>query len=275
MEGETRIHESRQEMRALVMRLGGRRAGSRPLRRRSAIAALVAICAAALATAASMVAGEVGASTAGLDGQRRGGDGEYDERSLGLFVSRRPQAYKRATVRAEGFADPPLELWVYENLRGKACSATAAERTRRTRMVITGLPVDGAFREIRRPRMKKPGRHAYCAYLGPDEGTATITSFTTRKVRKPLLRAGRARGTVVTALRRHNFANRVIENLQQSCGRRSRSEFECRFSSAFPGYSLTGRGSVELKRQVSYRFQASVRGRSLALTDENEGSFPG
>jgi hypothetical protein len=197
------------------------------------------------------------------------------ERSLGLFVPQRPQAYKRATIRVQGIAVPPLRLWVYENLRGEACPATPAERKRRSRAVIEGLPVEGDFNEQRRPRMKKPGRHAYCAYLGPDEGTATITSFTTRKVRKPLLRAGRARGTVVTALRRHNFANRVIENLQQSCGRRSRSEFECRFSSAFPGYSLTGRGSVELKRQVSYRFQVSVHGRSLALTDENEGSFPG
>ena len=197
------------------------------------------------------------------------------QRSLGLFVPQRPRAYRRATIRVQGIAVPPLRLWVYENLRGKACPATPSERKRRSRTLIAGLPVDGDFNEQRRPRMKKPGRHAYCAYLGPDAYTATITSFATRKIRKPLLRAGRARGTVVTALRRHNFADRVVANLEQSCRRRSRSEFECRFSSAFPGYRLTARGSVELKRKVSYRFQVSVHGRSLVLTDENEGSFPG
>jgi hypothetical protein len=246
------------------------------LRQCLAIAALVAIGALAPGTASATVGGEVAAaSTAGLGGQRGEDPDVNEEPSLGLFVSPHPEAYKRATIRAQGVTDSPLRLWVYENLRGGACSATPAEREPRPRTVIAGLLVDGVFDEQRRPRMKNPGRHTYCAYLGPDEGTAYNRSFTIRRVRKPHLRAGRAGRTVATALRRHRFANRVIENLQQSCGRRSRSEFQCRFSSAFPGYSLTGRGSVELKRKVSYRFQVSVRGRSFVLTDESEGSFPG
>jgi hypothetical protein len=197
------------------------------------------------------------------------------QRALELFVSPRPTAFKRATIRASGVAAPPLRLWVYENVRGRTCPAIPAERNGRTRTVIDGVEVGGAFTEERRPKMKKPGRHAYCAYLGPNEATADMASFTTRKVRKPLLKAPRARGAIETAIERHGFAKRVANNLQGSCSRRNRSEFECRFTSAFPGYFLRGSGSVELKRRLSYRFQAAVGGRSFVLTDENEGGLPG
>jgi hypothetical protein len=186
---------------------------------------------------------------------------------LDLLVERRPSAFKRATIRASGFSDPPLRLWVYENLRGKTCAASPAERTRRTRMVIDGEEVGGDFTEQRRPRMKRPGRHAFCAYLGPNEDTAHATSFATRKVRKPLLTASRAREAIEDALMRHRFAQRVVNHLRHRCARRNRSEFECRFSSSFPGYSLSGRGSVERKRRVSYRFQVSAQGRSFLLKD--------
>jgi hypothetical protein len=189
------------------------------------------------------------------------------ERSLGLLVKRRLNAYKRATIRVEGVALPPLRLWVYENLRGTDCAGSPAERRRRTRMLIDGVSVEGDFDEQRRPRMKNPGRHAFCAYLGPDEDTATMTSFATRKVRKPLLKASRAQKAVATALRRHGFADRVVAQLQETCVRRNRSAFDCRFSSVFTGYRLTGAGSVALKRRLSYRFQVFAQGRSFVLTD--------
>jgi hypothetical protein len=198
-----------------------------------------------------------------------------NERSLELSVKRRPVAFKRALIRAEGVARPALRLWVLENLRGKDCPATPAERTRRTRAVIDGEIVGGRFGAERRPRMKRPGSHAFCAYLGPDEDTVRRTSFVTRKVRKPFLSASRAREAVKDALQRHGFANRVLANMSQSCARRSRSEFECQFSSSFPGYSLSGHGSVERKRRVSYRFPVSIKGRSFTLTDENEGRLQG
>jgi hypothetical protein len=194
---------------------------------------------------------------------------------LSLFVSRRPEAYRRATIRAEGFADSPLKLWVYESFRGKACPDTPAEPIPRHQRLIVGTQVDGDFNEQRRPRMRKPGRHSYCAYMGPNEANADVTSSTTRKVRKPLLKAPRAHGSVETAIERHGFADRVANNLQKSCSRRSRSEFECTFTSAFPGYFLQGSGSVELTRNLSYRFRVTVRGRSFVLTDENEGRLPG
>jgi hypothetical protein len=194
--------------------------------------------------------------------------------SMRLLVSRRPEVYRRATVRAEGSTDSPLKLWVYENLRRGECPATPADRTQGMRALMTDVEVDGDFSEKRRPRMKNPGRHAYCAYLGPDEDTAEETSFANRRVRKPLLTEARAERTVATALNRHSFAGRVVGNLQESCQRRSRNEFQCRFTSAFPGYFLSGLGPVVLKRRLAYRFQVSVSGRSLGLTHENEGGFP-
>ena len=76
--------------------------------------------------------------------------------------------------------------------------------------------------------------------------------------------------TVVRALRRHDFSPRVVDNLEQRCRRRSRSRFSCRFNSSFPGYSLSGRGFVELKQHLTYRFAAQAQGSKLKLTSENE-----
>jgi hypothetical protein len=208
-------------------------------------------------------------------GNERGISDEYEERSLRLVVSREPEAYKRASVRAEGFADSPLELWVYEDPRGRPCAATAAARQGGARALVTGLDVEGAFSEQQRVKLTEPGRHTFCSYLGPDQGSALNTSFESRKVRRPLLRAARARHTVGASFRRHDFSDRVIKNLNHRCRRRNRSRFSCRFSSRFPGYKLSGHGSVVLKKHLSYRFRARVGKLSFTLTDENEGRFPG
>jgi hypothetical protein len=196
------------------------------------------------------------------------------EPSLKLFIAKHPQAYRRETVRAEGSTDFPLKLWVSENLRRNTCPATPADGTKGMRALVAGVEVDGDFSEKARPRMKNPGRHAFCAYLGFDEDKAEETTFTDRRVRKPLLTEARAERTVATALNRHGFAGRVIGNLDESCRRRSRNEFQCGFSSTFPGYSLTGHGSVELTRRLSYTFQVSAGGRPFRLTHKNEGGFP-
>jgi hypothetical protein len=248
--------------------------GVLPRRRRVACAALVAILASAIGIAPALIA-DAGASGAGLDTGLRGGPEGDVEQSLELFVSRSPEAYERASIRAEGFAESPLELWVYEDLRGRACSATPAGRTSRTRLVFGGLEVNGAFAAARFLRMRKPGRHTYCAYLGPDENTAFSVLGVARQIRRPLLRAGRARRTVATALRRHGFAGHVVASLKRGCDRLTRSKFQCRFSSAFPGYRLNGSGPVGLKERLSYRFQVSAQGRTFVLTDENEGRLLG
>jgi hypothetical protein len=133
-------------------------------------------------------------------------------------------------------------------------------------------PYGGGFTPRRR---LKPGRHrlrvtAFDALGNP----GPLETFRFRVLRPPL-RAGRAERTVAAALRRHNFAHRVVENLERNCTRRGRFRFSCKFSSAFPGYSLKGRGPVELRRgRISYRFRVRAQGQTFSLTDENEGKFP-
>jgi hypothetical protein len=244
------------------------------------IAVLLSACAVVLGAAATALAEAPSVSPptisgSAVEGETLTGPVPSPDNSLDLFVKQRPVAYKRAIVRASGSATPSLSLWLFENRRGNICPTTPAGRTDGTRALIDGAQVGGDFSVALRPMMNNPGQHAYCAYLGANEQTVSATVFTVRRVRKPLLRASLANNTVKAALRRHGFADRVLSNLQRSCSRRSRSEFECSFSSRFPGYSLTGHGSVELKRRVSYRFPVSVRGRSFTLTDENEGGLPG
>ncbi len=122
--------------------------------------------------------------------------------------------------------------------------------------------------------MKSHGRHSFCGYLSAGDGSQDTTSFTARKVRRPLLPAPRARRTVADALRKHDFADRVVENLNRDCNRRNRATFSCSFSSSFPGYSLTGHGQVRMDRHLSYRFRVEVGDLRVVLTDENEGRFP-
>jgi Bacterial Ig-like domain len=126
------------------------------------------------------------------------------------------------------------------------------------------------------PRRKlKPGRHKLLVTAFDALGNPGPPETFRFKVLRPPLKAGRAERTVATALRRHKFAHRVVENLERSCTRRGRFKFSCRFSSAFRGYSLKGRGPVELRRgRISYRFRVRAQGQRLSLTDENEGRFP-
>jgi hypothetical protein len=201
--------------------------------------------------------------------------GPYEETSVDLFVNGRVEQHRRFVVGAEGFSSLPLELWIYEDPQGRACADTIADQPPRSRRLMTAVEVEDAFRERVRMETTIPGEHSFCAYLGPFEEFAFDTSFKARRVLTPLLKAGRAKRTVTLSLKRHGFADRVVKNLETKCRRRDRSEFACRFSSAFPGYSLSGRGRVELARRISYRLRAKAQSRRVVLTDENEGSFPG
>jgi hypothetical protein len=244
-----------------------------PIRRGFGPAALIAICAVAMGAGGATEPGAASASSVGVEGA--GAPIEPGDVSLQLSVHPIPEVRKPADIRAQGFTDVAVTLWVYEDPRGGGCAATPAARRFRTRTVIEGLQVEGAFDETRRLKMRNPGLHTFCAYLSPDPNSAwTITAIESR-VRSPLLRARRARATVPAALKRHGFADRVLGNLENRCRRRTRSKFSCRFSSAFPGYSLTGSGSVELRKRLNYRFTVFAQGRALTLTNENEGHFPG
>jgi hypothetical protein len=200
-------------------------------------------------------------------------DPDPKSRSLRLFVGHHPQIKKRVKVRATGFADSPLQLWV-SVVRGKAdCPPGSSTQPPRAQRVLSGA-VNGSFRIEKRLEMRSSGRQTFCAYLGVG-ASGYETASKTRRVRRPRLKARVARQTVSRALRRHEFAGRVVKKLKQRCRRSSRATFSCRFSSSFPGYRLTGRGTVRLNERLSYRFRVKVRGLRLALTDKNEGRFPG
>src|SRR5665809_726 len=99
----------------------------------------------------------------------------------------------------------------------------------------------------------KPGRHKLLVTAFDELENPGPPETFRFMVLRPRLKAGRVKRTVATALRRHKFANRVVENLEQRCTRRGRFRFSCRFSSAFPGYRLNGRGPIELRRgRISY-----------------------
>ncbi len=242
------------------------------------------ICVWALAAAFILGSSQAHASAAvGAAGQSLYGvNQEYQLRSLELSVGRHPEIHKRVAVRATGFAEPPLKLWVYADPGGERCPDSPSAHRPRARTVFSSVSVEGEFRVKGRLRMKDLGRHSFCGYLGADDGseateytTSYTTSFEARKVRRPLLQAPRARRTVAGALRRHDFADRVVDSLKRRCGRRSRAMFSCRFSSRFPGYRLTGGGHVLLDRHLSYRFHVRVGELRFALTEDNEGRFPG
>ena len=253
------------------MRAGGSSTRGSSPRGRVAVAAVLAIVACAIATLSSDAVARGGGASGAFHAR-----GPAPEGSVTVFLGGRFEQYRRVTVGAEGLAESASFLWVYEDPIGLGCSPTVAERPwERTRLVIGPTPVDGSFSVARRLRLGRTGPHTFCGYLGPDSGTATATSFTGRFVETPLLTAKRARRTVKASVRRHEFADQVVENLEQRCRRRSRSKFTCRFSSEFPGYSLRGRGPVQLRRKISYRFRVVVQGETVILTDENEGRFPG
>jgi hypothetical protein len=209
-----------------------------------------------------------------LTGTAITGPGPRPDHSLQLSVPRRLEAYDRIAVRAKGFSSSPAELWIYVEPSGERCRATPSDRGRDARAIVAGLAVENEIRVKKRWRVKTPGQHRFCGYLAADDGSVYVSSSTARKARPPLLRARRARRTVATALRKHDFASRVIDNLGERCKRRSRSRFSCQFSSAFPGYRLSGRGSVRLGASLSYRFRVTIDDLRVVLTDENEGRFP-
>ena len=121
----------------------------------------------------------------------------------------------------------------------------------------------------------KAGRHTLVATAFDALGNPGPTQTVRFKVLRPALQEARAKRTVAVALRRHDFAKRVIQHLEVTCDRAGRFKFTCRFSSAFPGYSLTGSGVVERRTRLSYRFRARAQGRRMTLTDENEGRIRG
>lgn len=194
-------------------------------------------------------------------------------RSLQLFVGRFPRIHERLMVRATGFAGSPMKLWINADSRGRKCPAKPSSKGPRVRQIFNG-PVEGDILVEERVKMKSRGRHSFCGYLGTARGSKLTTAVRSRLVRRQRLDSKQAKSTVVRALQRHEFAARVVSNLKIRCKRRNRATFRCTFSSTFSTYRLTGRGSVKLNRELSYRFRAKVGKLEVVLTENNEGSFP-
>ena len=99
-------------------------------------------------------------------------------------------------------------------------------------------------------------------------GKPAVIGF--KVLRKLTLRAPVAHRTVLTALKRHDYARRVVRSVDVDCSRRSRIVFACKFSTRFSGYRLKGKGKVKLGNDLSYRFRVIAQGVHFTLTDENE-----
>jgi hypothetical protein len=196
--------------------------------------------------------------------------GPYSERSLMLELPGKLVVGRRATVRAEGNAVAGDELSVFVDPQGKQCPSAASAEPARAISLISEVTDEGAFRVEETYRPQSAGSRTFCAYLGASVDQADVQASEHRRVSARRLQASVARRTVVTALKRHGFARRVVKSVHVDCRRRSRNAFGCKFSDRLPGYRLRGGGQVKLGVDLSYSFRVTAQGVRLTLTDDNE-----
>jgi hypothetical protein len=202
--------------------------------------------------------------------------GTYATTSLTLEVDEKVVVRRRALIRASGSSLSPATLSIFVDPSGRPCPRTAAEQPLGAAAIVSNLPVHGDYLAITGYRPIKDGLQAFCAYLGPSQFAATLTATQTRAVSLPPLAGAVARQTVLSALRRHGFAKRVVAAVDRKCRRKSPREFACAFTAEFTGYSLSGRGRVRLTSDgVAYRFKVEAQDERLVLTDRNEQRGPG
>jgi hypothetical protein len=239
--------------------MGVRFRTQRRLRRPAAIG-LAAACAAAVGGGALQVPGAAAQEVP-----------EPDVPPLSVDVDDRLVVGRLANVSASGIAPETLAVWIFADPLGRPCPAAATARPLEAITVVSGLPVGGAFSVSDRYRPLSDGTQTFCAYLGKGEETPAAVGAAIGTVELPMLAARVARQTIRVALRRHGFAKRVIDAVDQRCRRRNRVSFACRFEAAFRGYSLEGRGKIEATAEgVSYRFRVEAQGARFVLTDDNE-----
>ena len=192
-------------------------------------------------------------------------------RWLALSLPRTLEVGTRATVRVEGAANAGDELTVFVNPSGEECPSSASAPPEDAISLVSEVTDEGDFRATEAYTPRSLGDRSFCAYLGvSSDDQADIQASASRQVIAKRLRASPARRTVVTALKRHGFAHRVVKEVEPDCHRRNRTEFACEFSAGFPGYQLKGRGRVRQEIGLSYRFRVKAQGVHFILTDENE-----
>jgi hypothetical protein len=192
-------------------------------------------------------------------------------RSLALDLPDKLKVGGLAVVEVEGFANAGDELALFVDPEGRACPSSASARPANAiSLVESEVAFDSFFQLEADYTPERPGLRTFCAYLGPSSEQADVQANAERNVIQRRLRGSVARRAVVTALKRHGFARRVVKSVERNCRRRARNEFSCEFSSAFPGYRLKGRGRVRLGFDLSYRFRVKAQGVRFTLTEINE-----
>ncbi len=192
------------------------------------------------------------------------------KRSLSLTLPEKLEVGRRATVGVEGFAFAGDQLSMFVDPEGKECPSSASGQPSRAISLVDEVLAEGDFRVTEAYKPRGAGDRTFCAYLEASADDAGLTANQVRSATARRLRAQAARKAVVTALKRHGFARRVVKSLKVDCRRSSRSVFTCRFSARLPGYKLKGRGRVRLGVKLSYGFRVTAQGVRFNLTDRNE-----
>jgi hypothetical protein len=195
--------------------------------------------------------------------------------SLTLEVARNPVVGQPTGVTATGTAPSGYSIWMFVDPNSTVCPPDPDARPPGAISVASALPVGESFSVLGLYRPTHTGQQSFCAYLRRSASDAAVAAIEVRTVLEPLLPPTVARHTVVAALRRHGFAERVIGALESRCHRHSRTKFVCRFKARFRGYDLKGHGRVARRGgELSYRFRVTAQGERFLLTQRNEGQLP-
>jgi hypothetical protein len=192
--------------------------------------------------------------------------------ALSLEVGRNLIVGQSFTVTAAGTAPVGYLAWLLVDPDGSGCPFDPNAMPARARSMASAVPVSGAFSISGRDRPRSAGELSVCAYLRRSSDDPAVVAVEVRNVLEPALPLAVAERTVVAALRRHGFAERVVRALESDCDRRGRTKFKCRFEARFRGYELSGRGRVSRRGgELAYRFRVTAQGVRFVLTERNEG----
>jgi hypothetical protein len=198
--------------------------------------------------------------------------------SLTIMVEPNLVVGEQHAVTASGTAPSGYSVWIFVVPQGAGCPPDPSGQPAEAVSIASGVPVGESFSVLGLYRPESTGLQSFCAYLWRSPTDAAVAVITVREVLPPvapLLREADARRTVELALRRHAFAERVVEALNEHCHRRGPTVFACRFKARFRGYRLAGHGWVRrLDAKVTYRFKVRAQGQRFVLTDGNEGDLP-
>ena len=200
---------------------------------------------------------------------------ETVEPSLTLKVERNLVVRQQLAVTATGTAPFGYSAWIFVVPHSTGCPSDPSGQPEDAVSIASAVSVGEAFSVSGLYRPVSTGPHSFCSYLRRFSTDAAVAAIELRRVLPPLLPSAVARHTVVVALRRHEFAERVVDALESHCKRRGRTSFACRFKASFRGYELTGHGKVRRQGdELTYRFRVTAQDKRFVLTQRNEGEAP-